>query len=103
MDVEAVLVRLTAEATGALEVHFRLKAEATRVLEAEATVLEAEATGVLEAEATGVSGAEDIGVLGGGTLISIYLAVGSKVITVEGGAVGMPGRRNGKPDAVWQE
>ncbi len=96
MDVEAVLFRLKAEATGVWEVHFRLKAEATGVWEAEAT-------GVSGAEARGVLGAEAMGVLGGGTLISIYLTVGSKVITVEGGAVGMPGRRNGKPDAVWQE
>jgi hypothetical protein len=29
--------------------------------------------------------------------------VGSKLITVDGGVVGMPGRKNGNPDAVWQE
>ena len=35
--------------------------------------------------------------------ISIYLVVGSKLITVEGGDVGIPGRKNGSPEAVWQE
>lgn len=35
--------------------------------------------------------------------ISIYFVVGSKLITVDGGVVGMAGRKNGSPEAAWQE